>query len=82
MPLDPRGAAPGTYAVPEWLEWAATALLFFVYFALILAIAFSPVSLGTPVSADSPITWGMVAGAGVIVFSIVIAGWYTARANR
>ena len=81
MPPDVRTSTPEKSTVPEWLEWTATAVLFAVYFAYILAIAFSPASLGAPVAAHSPITWGMVTGAAVIVFSVVMALWYTARAN-
>lgn len=64
------------------LDWTAAAITAAVYFAYILAIAFDPQSLGRPVEAGAVITWGMVAGLGVIVFSIAIALWYAGRANR
>lgn len=79
---DHEAPRPKKRAVPEWLEWAATVAIFLVYFSYILAIAFSPASLGQRVSADLPVTWGLVGGVGVIAFSIAIAAWYTARANR
>jgi uncharacterized membrane protein (DUF485 family) len=68
--------------VSERLEWAATAVTLAVYFSYILAIAFRPGLLGRAVSMGGVVTWGMVAGAGVIVFSGAIASWYVARANR
>jgi len=81
--LSDREASHGRKpSVPVWLEWTATVAVFAVYFSYILAIAFSPAALGQRVAADMPLTWGMLAGVGVIAFSIAIAGWYTARANR
>lgn len=51
------------------------------YFAFILLIAFDPKLLAVPISADSPITWGMPAGVGIILLSFLLTGVYTLRAN-
>ncbi|MBM3513948.1 MAG: DUF485 domain-containing protein [Alphaproteobacteria bacterium] len=64
------------------LEWISTAITCTVYFAYILAIAFTPDSLGRAVRAGGVVTWGMIGGVGVIVFSIGIALWYANHANR
>ncbi|MFA6196301.1 MAG: DUF485 domain-containing protein [Sulfurimonas sp.] len=52
-----------------------------VYFAFILAIAFSPATLGTPISANSVTTIGIPIGIAVIIFAFIITGIYTKRAN-
>lgn len=64
------------------LEWAAAAITCAVYFAYILAIAFSPGMLSRPLFVGGVITWGAVGGLAVIVFSIGIALWYADRVNR
>ena len=52
-----------------------------VYFTFILTIAFSPATLGTPLSADSVTTVGIPVGIAVIIFAFILTGIYTKRAN-
>ena len=52
-----------------------------VYFAFILTIAFSPATLGTPISSDSVTTIGIPIGIAIIIFAFVLTGIYTKRAN-
>ena len=52
-----------------------------VYFAFILTIAFSPATLGTPLSSDSVTTIGIPIGIAVIIFAFILTGIYTKRAN-
>ena len=51
------------------------------YFALILAIAFYPASLGAPI-ADGVTSVGIMLGLGIIIFCMLITGIYVAYANR
>jgi len=53
-----------------------------VYFSFILSIAFKPDLLGTPISSDSVITYGIPVGIFVIVFSFALTGIYTFIANK
>jgi len=52
-----------------------------VYFTFILTIAFSPETLGIPISSDSVTTIGIPIGIAIIVFAFVLTGIYTKRAN-
>ena len=52
-----------------------------VYFTFILTIAFSPETLGTPISSDSVTTIGIPIGIAIIIFAFVLTGIYTKRAN-
>ena len=52
-----------------------------LYVAFILLIAFEPQLLGTRISADSPITWGIPMGVGLILSAFVLTGIYVQRAN-
>lgn len=63
------------------LGWSLTAAVLFVYFAFILVIAFKPALFATPITGDSTITWGIPIGLFVILFSFVLTGFYTHRAN-
>ena len=60
--------------------WPLSLATMAVYFALILAIAFYPAALGTPV-ADGVTSVGVVLGLGVILFCMVITGIYVHYAN-
>lgn len=52
-----------------------------VYFTFILTIAFSPATLGTPISGDSVTTIGIPIGIAIIIFAFILTGIYTKRAN-
>lgn len=76
--------------LPEYAEltrarkkivWPLSIVVTVAYFALILAIAFSPASLGTPI-ADGATSIGVALGLGVIVLCMLITGIYVSYANR
>lgn len=61
--------------------WTLSALMLGLYIGFILAIAFVPEWLGTPIAAGSMITWGIPAGIGIILSAFVLTGIYVWRAN-
>ena len=61
--------------------WALSSVMLFAYFAFIILIGFDPRSLGEPVRAGGTITWGIVAGLGLIVLSFALTGIYVSQAN-
>jgi uncharacterized membrane protein (DUF485 family) len=76
--------------LPEYVEltrarkkivWPLSIAVIAAYFALILAIAFSPASLSTPIG-DGVTSIGIVLGLGIIVYCMIITGIYVAYANR
>lgn len=65
----------------ERFAWTLSAIMLGLYVAFILLIAFEPQLLGTRISADSPITWGIPIGIGLILSAFVLTGIYVQRAN-
>lgn len=65
----------------ERFAWILSAIMLGLYVAFILLIAFEPQLLGSRISADSPITWGIPLGVGLIVSAFVLTGVYVQRAN-
>ncbi|WP_425479164.1 DUF485 domain-containing protein [Pseudoxanthomonas composti] len=61
--------------------WALSVLMLAIYLAFILAIAFEPQWLGTPIGSGTIITWGIPVGVGIIVAAFVLTGVYVWRAN-
>jgi uncharacterized membrane protein (DUF485 family) len=59
--------------------WTLTIIMFVVYYAFILLIAFFPESLGK--SMGGVMSVGIPVGMFIILFSFVMAGIYTFRAN-
>ncbi len=62
------------------IMWPLSLATIVVYFALILAIAFYPAALRTPI-ADGVTSVGRVLGLGVILFCMVVTGIYVHYAN-
>ncbi|MGL4319053.1 MAG: DUF485 domain-containing protein [Pseudomonas sp.] len=65
----------------ERFAWSLSAIMLGLYVAFILLIAFEPQLLGTRISADSPVTWGIPLGVGLILSAFVLTGIYVKRAN-
>lgn len=63
------------------LGWTLAIQILIVYYSFILVIAFWPELLGVPISSGTTITWGIVIGIGVILFTFLITGIYVHRAN-
>ena len=63
------------------LSWTLAVLILVVYYSFILVIAFLPGLFGVPINNDSTITWGIVIGLGVILFTFLITGIYVHKAN-
>ena len=66
----------------ERFAWILSAIMLALYVGFILLIAFVPDWLGTRISADSPITWGIPVGVGLILSAFVLTGIYVRRANN
>ena len=64
------------------LSWSLAALIMLVYYSFILVIAFYPEWLGTTLTANTNITWGLPVGIGIILFTFIITGIYVHRANN
>jgi uncharacterized membrane protein (DUF485 family) len=62
--------------------WWLTALLCVVYYGFTLIIAFDKPLLATPIADGLTTSWGIPAGFGIIVFSVIITGIYVRRSNR
>ncbi|MBP6309514.1 MAG: DUF485 domain-containing protein [Arenimonas sp.] len=65
----------------ERLAWVLSMLMFGLYLLFILLIAFKPNVLGARIVAESPITWGIPFGIGLILAAFVLTGIYVWRAN-
>lgn len=64
------------------LSLGLTVLTLGTYFGFILIVAFAPHWLTLPLSTESRLTTGIVAGIGLYWFCVVVTGFYTWYANR
>ena len=62
------------------LGWTLTAFVLIVYYGYVLLIAFDKQFLAAKMGAGV-MTWGMPIGLFVIVFTVVVTGFYVRRAN-
>ncbi|HWS41399.1 MAG TPA: DUF485 domain-containing protein [Arenimonas sp.] len=65
----------------ERLAWLLSIIMFGLYLLFILLIAFKPTLLGARIFADSPVTWGIPFGIGLILAAFMLTGIYVWRAN-
>jgi uncharacterized membrane protein (DUF485 family) len=63
------------------IMWPLSIVIIAAYFALILAIGFTPESLGNPIGAGVT-SIGITLGLGIILLCFVITGIYVYYANR
>lgn len=61
--------------------WTLAVIMLVIYYGFILAIAFFPSVLATPVAAGKVMSVGMPVGIGVILSAFVLTGIYVVRAN-
>jgi uncharacterized membrane protein (DUF485 family) len=64
------------------LGWWLTVVTCVAYYGFILVIAFDKSLFATPIAAGMTTTWGIPAGFGVIVLTIIVVGIYVRKANR
>ncbi len=63
------------------IVWPLSIVMIVAYFALILAIAFVPESLGNPIG-NGVTSIGITLGLGIILLCFVVTGIYVYYANR
>ena len=64
------------------VAWIATAATLATYFGLMIAVSLAPSTLTQPISPGSAMTNGIVLGAAIIVFLIVVAAVFTRWNNK
>ncbi|BBF86745.1 putative membrane protein [Aquitalea magnusonii] len=63
------------------LSWSLSAVMLVIYYGFIMLLAFSPGTLGSPLS-DGAITIGIPVGVAIILLTFVLTGIYVWIANR
>ncbi|WP_200763713.1 DUF485 domain-containing protein [Nitrosophilus alvini] len=66
----------------ERFAWTLAIVMLVVYYAFILTIAFSPLTLGTPLDEGMVTTIGIPVGISIIIIAFALTGIYVNRANR
>jgi len=66
----------------ERFSWTMAIIMFVVYYAFILTIAFDPELLGRPIREGMVTTIGIPIGIGIIVFAFILTGIYVHKANK
>ena len=61
--------------------WSLTGIMLLVYFSFILALAFKPNAIGTPINEGLPMTWGIPLGFGMLAFTTLLVAVYVWRSN-
>lgn len=61
--------------------WILSVIMLLIYYGFVVTLAFSPELLGTPISANGVMTWGIPVGLGVIFSCFILTGIYVRRAN-
>jgi len=63
------------------LYWSLSLIMLVIYFGFVLLVAFSPATLGQPLS-DGVTSVGMLVGVLVVLVAFALTGFYVYRANR
>ncbi|MGO3031386.1 DUF485 domain-containing protein [Pseudomonas helleri] len=63
------------------LYWSLSLIMLVIYFGFVLLVAFSPATLGRPLS-DGVTSVGMLVGVLVVLAAFALTGFYVYRANR
>ncbi|WP_353231402.1 DUF485 domain-containing protein [Pseudomonas helleri] len=63
------------------LYWSLSLIMLVIYFGFVLLVAFSPATLGQPLS-DGVTSVGMLVGVLVVLAAFALTGFYVYRANR
>ncbi|MCL2309277.1 MAG: DUF485 domain-containing protein [Proteobacteria bacterium] len=66
----------------DTLGWFLTILVFLAYYGFILVIAFDKSLFAAPIADGMTTTWGIPAGFGVILLTIIVVAIYVNKANR
>ncbi|MDR0273927.1 MAG: DUF485 domain-containing protein [Burkholderiaceae bacterium] len=64
------------------LGWTLAILVLLAYYGFIVVIAFDKSLFATPIAAGMTTTWGIPAGIGVILVTVVVTAVYVRKANR
>ncbi|MCR6631971.1 MAG: DUF485 domain-containing protein [Magnetospirillum sp.] len=62
------------------MAWLFSAVVLAAYYGFIALVAFAPQLLHVPLT-EGRTTWGVLAGAGILVLSWILTGLYVRRAN-
>ena len=62
--------------------WILSAIMLLIYYGFIVVLAFAPELLGSPISANGVMTWGIPVGLGVIFFLFYFNGHLRAPCQR
>lgn len=63
------------------LGWQLSLIMLVIYYGFILVLAFSPSTLGTPLSPGMATTLGIPVGVAIILSAFVLTGIYVRKAN-
>jgi uncharacterized membrane protein (DUF485 family) len=66
----------------DTLGWRLTFLVLIAYYGFILVIAFDKALFATPIMPGMTTTWGIPAGFGIILLTIIVTAIYVRKANR
>lgn len=63
------------------MAWRLSAVVLAAYYGFIAVVAFAPQLLHTPLVSGARTSVGVLAGAGILVLSWILTGFYVRRAN-
>lgn len=63
------------------LAWGLSLTVLGIYYAFTMVVAFSPATLGTPISAGATLSIGIPIGASMLIFFWILTAFYVKKAN-